>query len=304
MNIVFVHRGGSALATVGVVTAELGCELHVVDRPVGVDALARYAPSAFVVDASVASMDDVCRRLKQDERTAAIPLLVIASPGHAVGIVCDEVLEAPLSADSLSRKLRTWCALHQTWERRVDEVSANTLLVIRRVASLARRARGVFGEQIVLDAAAFGRHLGLSSEDITALEDGARLHDFSDLTLPSTNAELGEVLARYRPELSESLLAPLFDAPFLAIVRHHTERWDGTGFPDALQGPSIPRLARIMRLLVVLDRSTRSGYGPARTLDVLEAEARGGGTDPDLHEAFVRWLDQRTSGQHAHQVET
>ena len=304
MNIVFIHRGGSALATVTAVASELGYGLHVIEPPVLIDILVHHGPSAFVVDASVSPMDDVCRRLKQDERTAAIPLLVVASPGHGRSISCNEVLEAPLSDEVLDRRLRAWCVLQQTWERRVDEVNTNILLVIRRVAALARRARGVLGEQIVHDAMAFGRHLELTPAEIATLEDGARLHDFSDLTLPITNAHLAESLARYRPELSESLLAPLFETSLLSIIRHHAERWDGGGYPDGLKGPAIPRLARVMRLLVIRDRCQRCGDTPERTVEVLQREVRGGGTDPELHEQFVLWLGHRPLRQNTHQIES
>ena len=58
---------------------------------------------------------------------------------------------------------------------------------------------------------------------------------------------------RYRvyPTQSESLLMtlePMKDAA--RLIRHHQERWDGTGFPDHLKGDAIPEGARLLKLAV------------------------------------------------------
>ena len=58
---------------------------------------------------------------------------------------------------------------------------------------------------------------------------------------------------RYRayPTQSESLLMalePMKDAA--RLIRHHQERWDGTGFPDHLKGDAIPVGARLLKLAV------------------------------------------------------
>ncbi|MEZ0327335.1 MAG: HD domain-containing phosphohydrolase [Fimbriimonas sp.] len=56
------------------------------------------------------------------------------------------------------------------------------------------------------------------------------------------------------PVIGETILTPLFnDREFLDIVRHHHERWDGGGYPDALQGTGIPIGARIVAVCDALD---------------------------------------------------
>lgn len=304
MNIVYIHRGGTSLGVVASAVAAQGCTLCVHAPPVSVDAIVAQAPAVLVVDASIAATHDLCHRLKRDARTAAVPLLVLAPPSSLSSrrwtTFADDTLELPLSADELAKRLRAWCTLQETWHRRLDTQASSTLLVLRRVASLARRARGVAGERLVDDAAAFGRFLGLSEEEQAALEDGARLHDFGDLTLPSADTDLADSFERYRPELSESLLAPVASPTLLEVIRHHSERWDGTGFPDGLEGRAIPRLARVMRLLVKFDEAVRAGLTRADALAALERDALAGGSDPDLHLAFVRWASRR---EDAHQVQ-
>ncbi|KRP46466.1 Response regulator c-di-GMP phosphodiesterase, RpfG family, contains REC and HD-GYP domains [Pseudomonas libanensis] len=58
-------------------------------------------------------------------------------------------------------------------------------------------------------------------------------------------------LYREYPAQSESLLMtlePMKDAA--RIIRHHQERWDGTGFPDHLKGDTIPPGSRLLKLAV------------------------------------------------------
>jgi response regulator RpfG family c-di-GMP phosphodiesterase len=80
------------------------------------------------------------------------------------------------------------------------------------------------------------------------------------------------------------------------IVRHHHERYDGTGYPDRLAGSSIPLAARIVAICDVYDalRSRRS-YKPAlshhATVQIM-TEASPGQFDPALLQAFVRCADE------------
>lgn len=302
MNIVFIHRGGTSFGVVASVVAAQGWSLRVHAPPVSVDAIAAQAPAVLVLDASTVATQTLCRALKHDARTAATPLLVLAPPsGDAArrwSAFADDTLALPLAADELAKRLRAWCTLQDAWHRRLDTQITSTLLVLRRVAALARRARGVGGDRLVRDAGAFGRFLELSDTEQAALEDGARLHDFGDLTFPPVGPEVADSLVRYRPELSESLLAPIASPTLLEIVRHHSERWDGTGYPDGLRGDAIPRLARVMRLLVKFDEATREGHDP---FEALARDVREGGSDPALHAIFVGWASR---GEDAHQVQT
>jgi putative two-component system response regulator len=81
--------------------------------------------------------------------------------------------------------------------------------------------------------------------------------------------------------------------PVLPIIRSHHERWDGSGYPDGLQGAGIPLLARILQLADIYDALTTSRpYKSAYTHDeavrqILE-ETRRGWRDPELVPLFAR----------------
>ncbi len=81
-----------------------------------------------------------------------------------------------------------------------------------------------------------------------------------------------------------------------AIVRHHHERWDGSGYPDALSGDAIPLGARIIAIAdsmdaMLSDRSYRKALSP----DVCRAEIEGHvGTmyDPDIAAIVLNGWDE------------
>lgn len=100
---------------------------------------------------------------------------------------------------------------------------------------------------------------------------------------------------RYRayPTQSESLLMtlePMKDAA--RLIRHHQERWDGTGFPDHLKGDAIPFGSRLLKLAVDFIELQR-GLILERQMNSDEAllyirKYAGRLYDPDMVEDFIQ----------------
>jgi diguanylate cyclase (GGDEF)-like protein len=99
---------------------------------------------------------------------------------------------------------------------------------------------------------------------------------------------------RQHPTISAEIIEALLDEEYVAGVRHHHERYDGTGYPDGLAGRDIPFIARLLCLVDSYDAmSSRRVYRPALTHDECVTELRScSGTqfDPELVDAFVRVL--------------
>jgi cyclic di-GMP phosphodiesterase len=139
----------------------------------------------------------------------------------------------------------------------------------------------------------------LEAED-PHLAYGFLLHDIGKLAVPDAvlnkPGELDDAeweLMREHPRAGVRILAPI---PFLGraldVVRHHHERWDGSGYPDGLAGEDIPRWARIFSVVDTVDAITSDRpYRAGMPLEVALAEIeKGGGTqfDPVCAEAFLR----------------
>lgn len=143
--------------------------------------------------------------------------------------------------------------------------------------------------------------LGLPSPSVEAISISAILHDVGSLLLPPELRTKGELapdeLERFRthPVLASTFLKDFqfpFDVP--TIIRHHHERWDGSGYPEGLVGEEIPMGSRVIALIEAFEVMTAdSGYrSPISKAEALEEIRRGAGTqfDPHLAEEFLAMM--------------
>ncbi len=162
-----------------------------------------------------------------------------------------------------------------------------------RVHYLAMRA----GEQMDLDA-----------EALQNLSWAALLHDLGKIGIPSA------ILSKETPLTSEEWSA-IHEHPekgckvvaripqlsgTLAAIRHHHERYDGTGYPDGLADTRIPLLARILAVADAFDAITSERPYSARrsipeALHILR-QAAGWQFDPQAVAAVCRAVEQEMSG--------
>jgi diguanylate cyclase (GGDEF)-like protein len=148
-----------------------------------------------------------------------------------------------------------------------------------------------------------GRELGWSDEMVAQTEEAAYLHDIGKIAIsdrvllkPSRLNEREWELMRQHPSFSADIISALFTAGPVAGVRHHHERYDGTGYPDGLRGDEIPPLAMAMGVVDAYDAmSSWRPYRPAMDYGECLAEldrCRGTQFDPDVVDAFRRVLDR------------
>jgi len=149
-------------------------------------------------------------------------------------------------------------------------------------------------------AALLARSTGLGDRMVWLVREAAPLHDLGKIAIPDsillkpgqlsdeefevvkTHALLGaRVLAGADSELLEVAER---------IVRHHHERWDGTGYPDGLAGEEIPVVARMAAVADVFDVLVHERpYKDSWRVEAAAAEIhKGSGTqfDPAVVEAF------------------
>jgi diguanylate cyclase (GGDEF)-like protein/putative nucleotidyltransferase with HDIG domain len=151
-------------------------------------------------------------------------------------------------------------------------------------------------------AVGLGEILGLSTDEINALNTGALLHDIGKLAVPDhilnkpgrlTPAEMEKT--KIHASVGASILEKVnFGYPVIPTVKYHHECWDGSGYPEGLKGQNIPLTARIMSVADAYD--TLRGARPYRAA-ISREEARkflinGAGTqfDPKIVDVFLRNL--------------
>ena len=145
--------------------------------------------------------------------------------------------------------------------------------------------------------------LGLPPDHLKALRRGGYLHDLGKIAIPESilNKKTGLtdeewLIMREHPAIGERICKPLKSLKLvLPIIRHHHERWDGSGYPDGLKRQEIPLIARIIQIVDIYDALiTVRPYKPAFTTEqvfsILRQEAERGWRDPELVEHFIALL--------------
>jgi putative nucleotidyltransferase with HDIG domain len=163
-------------------------------------------------------------------------------------------------------------------------------------------------EEVVRLAVSVAAELGLDLDGVRNIELGAVLHDIGKVRVPEailnkpgplTEAEWA--VMKTHPEVGEKILRPIKSLnAILPIVRHHHERWDGTGYPDRLVGRRIPLGARIVAVCdayraMTEDRPYRVALSHEEARQELETGA-GSQFDSDCVEALMQAVDRRDSG--------
>jgi HD-GYP domain-containing protein (c-di-GMP phosphodiesterase class II) len=145
----------------------------------------------------------------------------------------------------------------------------------RRVARLASR---------------LGRAMGLDKEELAGLRRAAAVHDVGKLSIPREilvkpgrlTAQEFALIKRHCQD-GASIVSSLGDPELTAIVKHHHERVDGTGYPEGLKGDQIPLGARIVAVVDTYDAVTslRPYRAPLSHQDALRELQRCAGTQLD-----------------------
>jgi putative nucleotidyltransferase with HDIG domain len=132
-------------------------------------------------------------------------------------------------------------------------------------------------------ALALGRQLGLSQAELDLLGHAALFHDIGKLAIPDaillkpaslTHDEWG-MMQRHAEEGARIIGRLGFLGDAVPAIRHHHERWDGSGYPDGLRGEEIPLGARIIHVADALDSMlTTRIYRAARPYEEALGELR------------------------------
>jgi putative nucleotidyltransferase with HDIG domain len=164
--------------------------------------------------------------------------------------------------------------------------------------------------RVQIGAVGLARELGVSDEQmLKAIEAAALLHDTGKLAVPEhilnkpgklTPAEY-ERMKLHAPIGAEILSSIDFPYPVVPIVRHHHENWNGTGYPDGLQGAEIPIGARILAVVdcfdaLTSDRPYRRRLSEDEALSIV-AERRGTMYDPIVVDTFLRAHEKVMPGE-------
>jgi putative two-component system response regulator len=193
---------------------------------------------------------------------------------------------------------------------RTHELEANQLEAFQRLAVLAEFRDTDTGEHTVRVgdlSAEIATELGEGPEWVDQLRLAGRLHDIGKVAVPDaillkpgplTPAEF-DVMKTHTTigaEILSGSSSPLIHLAAEVALNHH-ERWDGTGYPNALAGEEIPISGRIVTVADVYDAliSKRTYKHAWSSIDAVQyiVGARGSQFEPRIVDAFVRVMLRR-----------
>src|SRR5436853_6134178 len=249
----------------------------------------RLKPDLIVMDVEMPVMNghEACKRLRSDPATAEIPVLMMTGfdprPERMkmVESGADDLIVKPVPMRDLQVRVG---ALLRLKELRRDLQSTQESLRELVKKENPTESKAPFDDRVALTAQALARLIGLDAEDQEVAFHAGLLHDIGQIGLPE---DLLNKQGSYPPEeieqikkhtiLGAEITGPFRPASVLApAIRHHHERWDGAGYPDKLQGPAIPMMARIVAVgdgfhAMIHDRPYRPRHTVAKALEILAA---------------------------------
>lgn len=270
------------------------------------------SPDLILLDVMMPGIDgyEVCRRLKQDEQTRLIPIVFVTAlndrRARLKGIEAggDDFLSKPFDQLELSARVRS--LVRQKHLNEDLDHAGQVLFSIARTIERRDPNTGDHCERLIEWGRRFGTFLQLSRPDLRDLMWAGYLHDIGKIGIPDaillktgplTSSE--QTIMQQHVLIGEQICQPLRTMQgVLPIIRHHHERWDGSGYPDGLVGDEIPFLVQVFQLIDIYDALTHERpYKPAFSAQdataIIQAEVEKGWRNPELVQQFIDFLSSQ-----------
>lgn len=219
------------------------------------------------------------------------------------------VIHKPFSKEQLQEAVISSFAIRDSYsnlvDRYIEEIQRSNDLFLAAVDGFAAAVGARDGytlehsRQVSHFAVLLSRKIGLDGKNIRVAKIAGELHDIGKIGVPERILMKEEILSsgEYRimkthSEKSAEILSPVPNlGEVVNAVRHHHEKFDGTGYPDGLSGEDIPLLGRLLAVCDAFSAMiTERPYRPA--IDTGEARRelnrkKGTQFDPELVEAFL-----------------
>lgn len=294
-------------------------------------AITSKPPDLILLDIMMPEMDgyEVCKRLKQAEETAHIPVIFITAMGQEedetkgfdVGAV--DYITKPVQPEIVRARVRTHLELinarkqlqnqniilEQKVNERTRDLRDSRQEIVHRLVSAAEHKDPETGSHIKrmshycsLLASAYG----FNEAGCEAILLAAPMHDIGKIGIPdnillkkgSLNKEEWETMKTHSSIgakiLSKSKSKLIREGQVIAVSHH--EKWDGTGYPQGLKGDTIPLIGRITALADVFDAlTTKRPYKEPWPVNQAAEEIRAGSGshfEPRLVEVFFDILPE------------
>jgi len=313
------------------------------DGPQALEQVTFAPPDMILLDVMMPEMDgfEVCYQLKKNPATNEIPVIFMTAlndvedkvRGFTLGAV--DYITKPIQQKEVLARIDTHLMLRhlqvksqrqneileQRVRERTQELESTRLEVVRSLGRAAEYRDNETGNHVIRVskiAHLLAKRSGLAECEAELLFNACPMHDIGKIGIPDsvllkkdrlTTEEWS--LMKSHTLIGEQILSGNNDSKLLrlaaSIARSHHERWDGTGYPDGLQGEQIPLSSRITSIADVFDallshRPYKTPWPEPKAINFIIEHSKTA-FDPELVAIFQSNLEETLAIIHAYPEE-
>ena len=246
---------------------------------------------------------DLCQTMKSKPETRLIPVILLTSLNSDAdrihGFMCgaNDFLNKPVNKHELLARVYSLLRLKQF----TDELDNAETVLFSLALSIEAKDPYTEGhcDRLSKYSVALGEKLGLPEDLRVALRRGGLVHDIGKLAVPEhillkpgpLTPEERKIMEQHTI-IGERICTPLRSfRHVLPIIRHHHEKWDGSGYPDGLEREQIPLTARILQITdiydaLTTDRPYRKALHLENAFTIMREEVKRGWWDASILDEF------------------
>ncbi len=279
------------------------------DGEEGLKKTEEICPDLILLDAMMPQMSgyEVCKRLKDNEKTRLIPVIMITGAGEkemkikGIEAGVDDFITKPADHEELIARVRSLIRV-KTLNDQLENVENVLYTLVNIIDAKDSYTRG-HSERVTKFALVLAKEMSFSRENLNLLEKASKLHDIGKIGVPEailnkpaalTEEEFNEI--KKHPAIGEKICSPMKTlGPILKILRYHHERFDGKGYPDGMKGNDIPLEARIIAVVdsfdaMATDRPYRKKLEKERIIAIFKS-GLGSQWDEKIANIFIKMLE-------------
>ena len=255
---------------------------------------------------------EVCRRIKQQEHTRIIPVVMVTAQDEIEAKVrsieagADDFISKPANKLELLARTRSLIAVKRLNENMIGFENA-LISLANAVEAKDVYTRGHI-KRVSSMAMQLGKRMNRSSRELEALRIGGILHDIGKIGIPDAILKKEGALdpgewevMKTHPDVGYRLVYPLKRTlhQALDIIRYHHEKMNGSGYPDGLKGEAICMVARIMAVAdcydaLITDRPYRKAFTQEEVRRLMRQEAGEGKLDGQVVDTLIVMLNNQS----------
>jgi putative two-component system response regulator len=279
--------------------------------------LSRHSPDLIILDLLMPVLDgfEVCRQVKENPRTALLPVIVATGLDDfdakikALESGADDYINKPVNERELLMRVKNHLRIKQLTDD-LENAENVIMALIRSVEAKDPYTRG-HSERVAEYSRQLAERLSLDACRMQVVRRAAMLHDLGKIGLDDSIIRSTDKLTteerekvHNHPSIGIEIIKSLaFLSEVLDPIRSHHERFDGTGYPGRLAREDIPIEARIIAVAdtydaLTTDRPYRKAVGKEAAFEEMTASAASGQLDPALVELFIQVMSNSATEPH------